>query len=248
MKYSIIVLILFHCNLSYGFTLLTQSPTRYSVDEVTFNVANDDCLIVGLSPETLLDLVESSMDTYWNSVPTSRIKFIRGGVTTASANGETTVGSLIANSGTVNTIIVGCNNDFGASAGQGGFSSTSTSIFGGLLINDNSQVAGMTEQQKKALIAHEIGHAFGLGHSNFDASLMHYTLNNNIQQLSRDDEDGISYLYPNTQKVGGCGTIEYISTRKKNDDQLKAILSFTLILGLIPLFGMGFQWFQSKRT
>ena len=106
----------------------------------------------------------------------------------------------------------------------------------------------MTEQQRKALIAHEIGHAFGLGHSNFDASLMHYTLNNNIKQLSRDDEDGISYLYPNTKKLGGCGTIEYISPAKNNQEELKAILSFTLILGLIPLFGMGFQYFQPKRN
>jgi hypothetical protein len=240
--------LILNINSGHCFTLLAQSPPRYTVDEVVFNVANDDCTTIGITAESLLDLVEQSMDIYWNSVPTSRIKFIRGGVSTSSANGETSVGDLITNSGTVNTIIVGCNNDFGASAGQGGYAYSGSNVYGGLLINDSAQVAALTDAQKMAVIAHEIGHAFGLGHSNFDAALMHYSLNSNISLLGRDDEDGITYLYPNTQKVGGCGTIEIVSNDKNNDGGLKAVLSFTLILGFIRLFGMGFQYLRPKKN
>ena len=77
---------------------------------------------------------------------------------------------------------------------------------------------------------------------------MHYSLNFNIASLARDDEDGITYLYPNTQKVGGCGTIEIDSKDNKQKDGLKAVLSFTLILGFIKLFGMKFQYLRTKKS
>ena len=229
-KIFLLLFIIFYPLSSYSFTLLSANPPQYGTDEVVFNVANDNCLNIGLAPETLLDLVEDAMDQYWNSVPTSRLKFVRGGVTTNSANGEATISSFITNSGSVDTIIVGCNNDFGANAGQGGYQSDSTGVKGGFLINDNSQVATLSKEQRMALIAHEIGHAFGLGHSNFEPALMHYQLNNNIKYLSRDDEDGISYLYPNTTKVGGCGTIEYTNGNNSDKKGLFAISMFLMAL------------------
>lgn len=215
-----------------GFTLLSANPPRYGTDEVIFDVANDNCINIGLTPEALLDLVEDTMENYWNSVPTSRLKFKRGGVSTNSANGEGTVSSFITNSGSYDTIIVGCNNDFGTNAGQGGYQYDGTGMKGGFLINDNTQVANMSKEERMALIAHEIGHAFALGHSNFEPALMHYSLNNNIRSLSRDDEDGITYLYPNTTKVGGCGTIEYVGPSSGGGKNV-SILAGILLLGLL---------------
>lgn len=237
MKKIIFTLLLFTSFSSYAFTLASANPPRYGTDEVKLTVAADTCSALSLSPESLLDLVEEAMDDFWNSVPTSKIKFIRGGVGTFSANGETSLGDFLTNSGITNEIIIGCNNDltaFGSgSIGQGGFRySSSLGMQGAFILFDDSSVANLSNKAKKALIAHEMGHAFGLGHSNFKPALMYFTINYNMDALSRDDEDGITYLYPNTTKVGGCGTIEDVAKSGPSNKTHSLLFALLLLAGL----------------
>src|SRR5690606_21495045 len=68
-------------------------------------------------------------------------------------------------------------------------------------------------------IAHEIGHAIGLGHAedNQKEALMYFRLVNQRKELGQDDIDGVSFLYPmhvdafgllEGGLLGGCGTIQ----------------------------------------
>lgn len=239
MKKLLTLAALLYMNQSFGFTLASANPPRYG-EEVRMTVANDTCTALGLGPSALLDLVEEAMDDFWNSVPTANVKFVRGGVGTFTADGETTLNDFLSNNGVSNEIIIGCNNDltaFGSGTiGQGGFrSGSSIGIQGAFIIFDDASVATMTDKQKKALIAHEMGHAFGLGHSNFSAALMYFSLNTNIDKLARDDEDAITYLYPNTKKIGGCGTIEDVAKNNGPGSGQKGFLFMVLLLGGIAL-------------
>jgi hypothetical protein len=237
MKNILLPLILLFTFKAEAFTLASSNPPRYG-EEVKLTVGTDTCSALGLTPETLLDLVEEAMNDFWNSVPTAKIKFVRGGVGTFSANGETSLSNFLTNSGVTNEIIIGCNNDltaFGSGTiGQGGFRyGGSIGIQGAFIIYDDSSVAGLSKKAKKALIAHEMGHAFGLGHSNFKPALMYYTINYNMDSLSRDDEDAITYLYPNTKKVGGCGTIEDIANSDSGDSKKGLPFILLLIAGVV---------------
>ena len=73
------------------------------------------------------------------------------------------------------------------------------------------------------MIAHEIGHAFGLGHSEYKESLMYYSISGKYQKwLGEDDVDGVSYLYPNESELdvlgisllGNCGAIASTDSEK----------------------------------
>lgn len=234
---KLLLLLFFITNTADAFTLASSNPPRYGTDEVKLTVATDTCSALGLTPEGLLDLVEEAMNDFWNSVPTAKIKFVRGGVGTFSANGETTLGNFLSNSGVTNEIIIGCNNDltaFGSGTiGQGGFRyGSSIGIQGAFIIYDDTTVAQLSKKAQKALIAHEMGHAFGLGHSNFKPALMYYTINYNMDALSRDDEDGITYLYPKTKKVGGCGTIEDVSKTGPSNGTKAAAFFLVLVAGI----------------
>ncbi|MCO4794077.1 MAG: matrixin family metalloprotease [Bacteriovoracaceae bacterium] len=237
MKY-ILAIFLFVSQSGYAFTLSTATAYKYSTKEVKLSVANDTCSGLGLDPSALLDLVEEAMDDFWNSVPTADIKFVRGGVGTFSANGHISVGSFMTSNGVVNEIIIGCNNDvtdFGSGTiGKGGFQyNSATGMKGGFIIYDDASVAALDKTQKKALIAHELGHAFGLGHSNFKPALMYYIVNPKMTALSRDDEDGITYLYPKTKKVGGCGTIEDISKAGPKNGNKEIMFLLLLVFGVL---------------
>ena len=68
-----------------------------------------------------------------------------------------------------------------------------------------------SDDLKKAVVAHELGHALGLGHSETDASLMYYASGEvNAFNLHQDDIDGFTYLYARDEfKDGilGCGLV-----------------------------------------
>jgi hypothetical protein len=78
------------------------------------------------------------------------------------------------------------------------------------MINDlaSNQLKYKSRDEKISIIAHEIGHAFGLGHSPVKDSLMYYATVDMRKSLGADDIDGISYLYPKQQPIS-CGTVDF---------------------------------------
>ena len=66
-------------------------------------------------------------------------------------------------------------------------------------------------------LAHEIGHAFGLGHTSISDALMFYATMDKRVALGQDDIDGMTYLYPAEQpKVLSCGSVNLNSTNHPN--------------------------------
>jgi len=79
-----------------------------------------------------------------------------------------------------------------------------------LLINDvaSNQFQSKSRAEQTAILAHEIGHAIGLGHSPVIDSLMYYQSISTRFRLGWDDIDGITYLYPTEQPFSGCGSVD----------------------------------------
>lgn len=213
---------------AYAFTLNNNASMAFGENEVRVNVAAGFCSNLGIDDNELLSIVNDAVE-FWNHSPTSRLKIRGGGLKSVSANFHT---GLICNSGTScdpnpalavsSDILLSCNNNASNFPSNGVLAVTvpnnytNTTILGSLmLLNDqsNNPFQSKTRDEKVAIIAHEMGHAIGLGHSPVRDSLMFYAVVPLRRSLGQDDIDGITYLYPKEQPVS-CGTISDIS--KKN--------------------------------
>ncbi len=179
------------------------------------------CPTNGVTYEELEGLVGPAINTYWNKVPTSSLRLDAAGFSPALstinrgrlcsptdddciAAGEADPEGLIP---AVNEIVIACNSNTLNFGGGNVLAVTIPNKFSGkkikgsvILINDTSGTFGdLSRSDKIGVIAHEIGHALGLGHSDENASLMFYRTVAQRSRLGQDDVDGISFLYP----IGG---------------------------------------------
>jgi hypothetical protein len=241
-KYLVLFTLIIFTQQLFGFTLFTPTGAHFASSEITVNVANSDCVNAGISPSELLDKFEEAMDMYWNSVPTSSINLKRGGV--AAVNIYTDTIDQVSAKVEHGTILIGCNsntsNVFTSSGikGMGGMTySGSTILKGYLVIRDTANYGfdTLSVTQQLALIAHESGHAIGIGHSGFPTALMYYTLNGNgakIQEkMTMDDYDAVTYLYPN-ESPGRCVTVSI----SNSNDNLRGGLGTVIISFFIGAF------------
>lgn len=228
MKNLITVFLIFISTNSWSWTLgcgsnyCSSNFMGFSSSEITVNVAaNSDCADAGLTANSLLDLLEKAVDKYWNKVSTSALVFKKGSSKSISFDGITSTSTAAGNADT-NTVLVGCNDDVtsfsdGFTAAVGGFNCVGSwdNCKGAVIINsrNDTYVDTYSEDDLLALLAHELGHAIGLGHSSVEYALMYYSSSGITQRfLTQDDIDGITYLYPNEKELGGlagsCGTID----------------------------------------
>ncbi len=215
-----------------AFTLNNASGASFSQDDVKINVeGSSPCTNLDLTNEELLDIAADGMDQFWNKAPTSRLHISKGSVVQLSNSFHTETMCTASTNCTPNPnlivshdILISCNEsaDFSQSSVLGLTLPNNTqgrTIVGALvLINGkaNSQLKTKTRHEKMTIIAHEVGHALGLGHSRVIDSLMYYAHNPNRNYLGQDDIDGIAFLYPAEQpKIGGCGTISNNNTSGK---------------------------------
>lgn len=80
--------------------------------------------------------------------------------------------------------------------------------FAGIVLNAESgklaDIGAMSATQVSVAIAHELGHALGLGHSGDSRALMYYSIAGKADSITtQDDMDGIAYLYPRNEFAGG---------------------------------------------
>lgn len=204
------------------FACTTMSPNgaRLMYDRVDVFIASDStCTDAGVTGEQLLRLTQVAINQFWNTIPSSRLRFVLAGYWNQDVvrfeTGELCVPDVSCNNSTVpitNQVIISCNDN------TNNFSSTTyakTSIMidsefitsaNIVLNNTTSSVFGnLSERQKLWVIAHELGHAAGLGHSKSSANLMYFTLTPDRVALGEEDYWGMSYLYP--QNHDGCGLI-----------------------------------------
>lgn len=228
---SFFLLLLFSLK-AQAFTLNNTAKLVFAQDEVKVNLAGGFCTNIGITDEEFLDIIGKAVDNFWNKSPTSRLKLRKGSVVNVSSDFHTDTICMPSTNCTPNPdlevasdILISCNNNasnFSSSAILGvtipNNISGSTIVGSLVLINDQASnlFDNKSAEQKASIIAHELGHAFGLGHSPVEDSLMYYATMANRKALGRDDIDGISYLYPKKQPFSGCGTVDLNGEDKPN--------------------------------
>ncbi len=190
-----------------AFTLTGTFEAAWPDPEVKFVVNTANC-------PASIDVVSLLQEAakLWNNVPTSKIKVSYGGATTSTTDSSPPTVYCATNFGAV----TGADQGSTIGVGRGSPSVLNGPITSGLLILNASAGAGNISNQPpealKLIMAHEIGHVLGLGHSQDPTALMWYTASGKMNAaLSQDDVDGISYLYPRNEiggdKIMGCGLV-----------------------------------------
>lgn len=229
-----------------AFTLNPNTGKGFKNSSIKLYIANTDCTGAGFSTERYVSLIKDTVKKYWNSVPTSSLNLdVKGIRTDIDIDGDNHTAALakVPN----NSILAGCNDDADDFSTPGILGSAQMSCSGDncravLILNAHptSELPNKSDKVVEAVIAHEIGHAFGLGHSEFKHNLMYYNISGKIQNwLGEDDIDGVTYLYPHDPELeilgisalGSCGTTQFIE--EYNGDQNSFLTS--LFLGMFMM-------------
>jgi hypothetical protein len=238
---KIILLITFFSFNAYSFTLYDKGHV-FNKSKININIAATSCSGAGFTTAQLSSMVTEAIEDYWNAVPTSSLVLKNNGVGSIDIDGDSFSSAMTKAS--MGTILAGCNDDISDFSSPGILGAAVMDCSGSdckavLIMNaNNSYLNNMSRAQRVATIAHEIGHAFGLGHSEFTHNLMYYSASGKKQQwLGEDDIDGVSYLYPHDAQIGGLlGSCATISTNKDDKN-----FSLSLLIGLLLSFIVGLK-------
>lgn len=248
MRFKIIAFVLCSFKLS-AFTLQNSAFTHFPVDEVVINISDNSCSNINETPASIKSKVEIAINKYWNTVTTSRLKLKIGTIKSGLGIGATTTVDQAMELAEENSIIISCspNTTLFNSDYINAFANirASNSNKGAVLLNNvNTPIlAQKGDDEKIAVLAHEIGHALGIGHSEITHALMYYTADQKNQaSLSKDDIDALTYLYPNRPPLA-CGSVVDISRNNKNQ-----LLNFFAQMLLGFGIALAFLKFNSRKN
>jgi hypothetical protein len=202
-----------------GLVLLAQSLSM----AFTLNSSNDPSLRGWASPDVQfllnptncpagVDVAEivTAAASVWNNLPQSNVKVSYGGTTTSTTYSSSPTVYCETNFQSVT------GGDSNSVPGVGGVQASGGQITSGILILNASggraNIASYNSTVLSIILAHEIGHVLGLGHSEYSYALMYFDASaKTTLTLAQDDMDGMSYLYPRDElgkdKMMGCGLI-----------------------------------------
>lgn len=236
---------------TFAITLSNSVGATFPKNDVKVNVANLSCDNIGVSAERLLELTQVAVDRFWNTVPTSRLRLEKGSLVNVSTDFKTEpICSLPCSQASdfdqdfvhSQDIIIACNNDSTASVG---FDNAGTlalavpiniqgeDIVGSvILINDTvgTSVSSLSENQLISTIAHEIGHAIGLGHARESQNLMYFATLTDQFYLGENDVHAITLLYGAKEPFSGCGTISTDSSSSGGNGAALALFAMAFVL------------------
>ncbi len=228
-----ILALLFFISLKVNaFTFNNNIEARFEDPSIIVNVNDADCSQSDLDADTIYQMAYDAVSDYWNRIPSTSL-FLKMG--TIVDNASTTdfyekpicsqpqdpEKGCVANPAVKvdKYILISCNVD------EDNFPSGNilgltlpNNISGGyirgslFLLNDieGTLLKDLSRDEIVAVIAHELGHAIGLGHSPTDAALMYYSTIPKRRSVGVDDMEGVTYLYPKEQPFGiiSCATID----------------------------------------
>lgn len=217
----------------FGFTLTsTTNPgfKGWADANISFQINASNCP----AGADVNGVINSAL-AIWNNVASSRVKLSVAGSTTSTTSS--------------NPITVYCETNYevvlgmpGANAGSPGAAvglPTTGDYFtsGTLYLNassGNANIANYSSALLSVILAHEIGHLLGLGHSQDLNALMYYNASlKTTLGLAQDDIDGVTYLYPRNELSGdkplGCALV-----KDSRPPSTRGFLTFTILM-LLPL-------------
>ena len=178
-----------------------ESPIYFPVKEIVINVAtNYSCKNIKITHLELLDLTIEAAEKYWNGVKSSKLLFVKGSLKNVDAyNFEQNISGAVSGE-----VLVGCTDSQIFSKNRwdayGGLSYsddfTITQAYISLDGSDNNELVTYSKNALLRLLAHELGHTFGLAHSEDKNSLMFPTIISKMNSLDHDDREAVSWLYP----------------------------------------------------
>lgn len=244
MKLFSLMICLVYSTTIFSWTLSRSARSGFKTTKsIDVYLGSDTCSNAGVTTAELLAYTKEAVDEFWNTVSTSSLKLNVKGITATSLSGDDLNSAI--NKTSTNSIIVGCNSNATLFTSNnilavGGMGCAGDDCRGAVIVNDKAGtvVASSDNQTIKATMAHELGHALGLGHTSVKYALMYYDATGVVNKsLAQDDIDGISYLYPNDKKLGGlagsCSTV--INRPGQLKDQLLGFL-----IGLFAILGLKF--------
>ncbi|MGE4134007.1 MAG: matrixin family metalloprotease [Bdellovibrionales bacterium] len=220
----------------WAFLLINPSYRLANATNVKVYLSAATCSSYGVSTSDVAQSLRDSINNYWNTVPESRLHLEYKGETekhyTQVAGGE---------------ILVGCSPS--VTAGIAGFAVPDFSQQGAYIVlsTQSFQPGNYYYDGLVGTVGHEMGHAIGLDHSAESASIMTYEAHGwgaKPTYLSRDDKDGVIYLYPNEAVLGGllgsCSLVqaESIGGKPVRMSPWAAIFELFVLLGI----GRGLRW------
>jgi hypothetical protein len=227
------------------------------------------CDLNTITVSELESMIPAAINDYWNKVPTTNLELEAAGFSNAIFTMNKgrlcsptdavciTAGTAAGSDGTpedglippVSEIVIACNDNPANFGDTSVLAVTVPNQFSGkkitgavILINENSsgRFGALSRDDKIAVIAHEIGHAIGLGHSEDRSALMYFRTVSLRKNLGQDDIDGVSFLYPMQLDagglLGGCGMISDGKNPPKDPPFSQMLFTLGFIISLFSVF------------